>query len=274
MSASTSRNSSARHTPTQSSRQSPVHSKSPIYKPVLGRCQLDDHLLTHQEASKDCYYCKKNWPTQQSSEENHPQASLPKNFQTYQSKVEHNGQHSDCPECQNLAIPTIKMFDAPLPRSGKEKKSELPYRNLGLGNYTPQFQNDLVSDLDFIKYRKADAEASQDIIRLQNYSNYQSVCLAQNLDDIGQDVIKTKTHLNGLHAEIDHIQDNQGAIMMKLDDIIAKMDILENAVNELKTSFKEEEDTASPVLIPDPSNDASFSFIGQSSSADEPMRLL
>ena len=83
------------------------------------------------------------------------------------------------------------MFDSPLPRSGKEKRTELPYRHLGPGNHIPKFQNDMVADLDFIKYKKLDADPSQDIIKLQNYSNYQSVCLAQNLDDIAQDVIKT-----------------------------------------------------------------------------------
>jgi hypothetical protein len=166
------------------------------------------------------------------------------------------------------------MFDSPLPRAGKEKRSELPYRNLGPGNYTPQFPNDLVSDLDFIKYRKTDASAPQDITRLQNYANYQSVCLAQNLDDIAQDVIKTKTHLNGLHAELDHMENNQGAILMKLDQLITKMETLENAVQELQASLKQEQETASPVLVPDPSNDASFSFLGTSTSSDEPMKFL
>jgi hypothetical protein len=145
---------------------------------------------------------------------------------------------------------------------------------LGPGNYTPQFPNDLVSDLDFIKYRKTDASAPQDIIRLQNYANYQSVCLAQNLDDIAQDVIKTKTHLNGLRAELDHMENNQGAILMKLDQLITKMETLENAVQELQASLKQEQETASPVLVPDPSNDASFSFLGTSTSSDEPMKFL
>lgn len=196
LSTSTSRSDSARHP-----------GKSPVYKPISGRSKLDDHLLTHQQGSKDCYYCKKKFPTQEPSESSAQTdltscPSVPKNFRTYQSKIEHSGQHPNCSECQDLAVPTIKMFDSHLPRSGKDKRTELPYRNLGPGNHMPKFQNNMVADLDFIKYRKSDADPPVDIVRLQNYSNYQSVCLAQNIDDVAQDVIKTKTHLNGLHSEM------------------------------------------------------------------------
>lgn len=71
-----------------------------------------------------------------------------------------------------------------LPRAEKDKTATLAQRILGPGNHTPVFKNNLVADFDFIQYRKADAEKSQDIVRLQNYANYQFVCLAQNLDDM------------------------------------------------------------------------------------------
>lgn len=127
---------------------------------------------------------------------------MPKNFETYQQIKEHLGQHSDCKECAAIVVPTIKMMDYPLPRAGKEKKSEIPTRSLGTGNHTPKFQNNLVADLDFIHYRKSDDPAPQENIRRQNYANYQSVCLAQNIDDIAQDVLKTKGHINGLHSNL------------------------------------------------------------------------
>jgi len=125
-------------------------------------------LLYHQQGSKDCYYCKRNFPSQEpcSSDSTAPYPSATKNFKTYQTKAEHHGHHAECFECQDLVVPTIKMFDSPLPRSGKEKRIELPYRHLGPGNHIPKFQNEMVVDLDFIKYRKADAKPSQDIIRL------------------------------------------------------------------------------------------------------------
>lgn len=75
--------------------------KTPVYKPVAGKSKFDDHLLTHQKGSKNCYYCKKNVPVQELSEssvntnsESYP--SAPKTFRTYQTKQEHSGQHPNC----------------------------------------------------------------------------------------------------------------------------------------------------------------------------------
>ena len=145
----------------------------------------------------------------------------------------------------------LKMINAPLPRSVWDKKATLPHRNLGLGNHTPAFKNDLVADLDFIKYRKADAEPSQDIVRLQNYANYQSVCLAQNIDDIAQDLIQTKTHMNGLHSEIDSLENNQEQMKSQLEKILEKLEIIQTVVFSLKDSFEEENKTPSPLKIED-----------------------
>jgi hypothetical protein len=39
------------------------------------------------------------------------------------------------------------MMDSTLPRSGRDKRTELPQRSLGTGNHVPKFQNDLVADL-------------------------------------------------------------------------------------------------------------------------------
>jgi len=129
----------------------------------LNKSALDNHLLTHQKGSVNFYFCQKQIPVQEQSSEpcESPKIShipsAPKNFRTFQSKTEHTGQHVDCPECLNLAIPQIKMINAPLPRGDRDKKATLPQRSIGPGNHTPSFKNDLVADLDFIKYRKADA---------------------------------------------------------------------------------------------------------------------
>lgn len=53
-----------------------------------------------------------------------------------------------------------------LPRAEKDKTATLAQRSLGPGNHTLVFKNNLVADFDFIQYRKADAEKSQDIVRL------------------------------------------------------------------------------------------------------------
>ena len=184
-----------------------------IYKPVSGKSELDNHLLYHQKGSKQCKFCKACIPTQSpsikpSSSTNSPSAS--KSFRTFHSKTEHVGQHSNCSECMDILAPRINMMNYTLPRANKEKTATLSQRSLGPGNFTPSFKkNTLVADLDFVQYRKTDAEKSPDIIRLQNYSNYQSVFLAQNLHDIAQDVVKTKTHANLLHSEINAIEHKQ-----------------------------------------------------------------
>jgi len=134
---------------------SPVHSsqRSPVYTPVYGRSKLDDHFIKHKtKGSKNCYYCKKDYldPKLLNQDRQTSTPALNKNFETYQHKIEHTGQHTDCAECQNLVVPLIKMMDYPLPRSGKDKKIEIPSRYLGSGNHNPKFQNNLVADLDFI----------------------------------------------------------------------------------------------------------------------------
>jgi hypothetical protein len=102
---------------------------------------------------------------------------------------------------------------------------------------------------------------------MQNYANYQSVCLAQNLDDIAQDVIKTKGHMNGLHSELDQIIQNQDDLKTQLHTILEKIDIIEKAVENMKASYQEESQPASPVLIP--TNDATFSFFSSSPPSEK-----
>jgi len=232
---------------------------NPVYNPVSGRSKFDDHLLHHQKANYDCYYCKKKYYVQ---EQGSPSVNIPAHdnstFKTYQQK-KHEVQHADCPECQSLAIPTIKMMESTLPRSNRERRSELPQRSLGTGNHVPKFQNDLVVDLDFIRYRKSDEPPSQEIIRLQNYSNYQSVCLAQDIDDVAQDVIRTRSHLTSLHGEVDQVQQDQERIKADLKAVLEKLEIIEEAVKNTRAAFHEESEPVSPASE---AIDATFSFFG------------
>jgi hypothetical protein len=93
------------------------------------------------------------------------------------------------------------------------------------------------------------------------------VCLAQNIDDIAQDVIKTKGHMNGLHSELDQITQNQEDLKTQLNTILEKLEIIEKAVENMKASYQEESQPASPVLIP--TNDASFSFFSSSPPSEK-----
>jgi hypothetical protein len=264
LSTSTSRSDPPRHSNVH---MSPVSSppRTPLYKPVLGRSKLDNHFIQHREkGSRNCYYCKRDEydPKKLIPCDETSAPSMPNFFETYQQKSEHLGQHSDCRECAALVVPTIKMMDYPLPRAGRDKKSEIPIRSLGTGNHTPRFQNNLVADLDFIQYRKPDDPIPQENIRLQNYANYQSVCLAQNIDDIAQDVLKTKGHMNGLHSDLEQVTQNQNDMKQQLDTILEKLQIIQDVVNNMQKTVEEESQPSSPEM---PTNDASFSFFKPSS---------
>lgn len=263
LSASSSRSEPGKHT---SVYNSPLNSppRTPLYKPVQGRSKLDDHFLNHRNRkSKNCFYCKRSDfnPKDLIPKEDTPAPSLPKKFETYQRKSEHLGQHSDCEVCMKLAVPTIKMMESSLPRARKEKKTEIPHRSLGTGNHTPKFQNNLVADLDFIHYRKSDDPPPQEIVRLQNYSNYQSVCLSQNIDDLAADVQKANSHLNSLHVEVDEVTYNQVLLKEQLSTILEKVHIIEDAVNNMRKTY----DESQPSSPTPPSNDATFSFFTSSS---------
>jgi uncharacterized coiled-coil protein SlyX len=111
----------------------------------------------------------------------------------------------------------------------------LPQTNSLNGNHVPKFQNNLVADLDFIHYRKTEESPPQEIVRLQNYSNYQSVCLSQNIDDLAIDVQKTNTHLNSLHTAITELRFDHDTLKHKLDLLMEKILIIEEAVTNMKT---------------------------------------
>jgi hypothetical protein len=183
---------------TSSSNPSPRHH---TYVPVSRHSELDDHLLYHQTRSTKCRFCKACIPSHTS---NKPSTSSYPSFRTFHSKTKHNGKHSNFPECMQISSPQqINMMNYPLPRDDKDKSSPLPQRNLGPGNFTPTFNNNsLATHLDFVQYRNIDVEKSFELIRMQNYSNYQSVCLAHKLHDIAQDILQTKSHFNGIHYDL------------------------------------------------------------------------
>lgn len=82
---------------------------------------------------------------------------------------------------QIISPRSINLLWSPLPREKTEssKRTQLPERSLGHGNYAPKYKDGaVVADLDFVHYRKATNDRPPDLIHLQNYSNYQSICLA------------------------------------------------------------------------------------------------
>jgi len=92
LSTSTSDSYPRRSTSTSSSIQT-TPSRTPVYKPISNRSKLDNHLLYHQKGSKNCYFCQRVIPSQEESTSGQPPVkhipSAPKNFRTFQSKIEH-----------------------------------------------------------------------------------------------------------------------------------------------------------------------------------------
>jgi hypothetical protein len=171
------------------------------------------------------------------------------------------------------------MFKYDLPREKETlgKSTIIPERYLGLGNFTPKYkEGTLIADMDFIQYRKASEEKSQDIIRMQNYSNYQSVCLAQNIDDMAQYILQTKSHITGIHTDLDQLESSSTANSKKLDELTQKLDIVMEVLMDLRTNMKREQDSLSPPLsLADFScQDYYFFFYPKSSSPKSQFPLL
>ena len=65
---------------------------------------------------------------------------------------------------------------------------------------------------------------------MQNYSNFQSVCLDQNLDDIAIDVLEMKENSVSVHHSLDGIHVSHIEKKFKLEDISSKLDNISIAI--------------------------------------------
>jgi hypothetical protein len=98
-------------------------------------------------------------------------------------------------------------YDLPREKEASGKSNIVPERSLGPGNYAPKYkEGSLIVDMDFTQFRKASEERSQEVVRLQNYSNYQSACIAQNIDDMAQDILQTKGLITRMHVDLDSLE--------------------------------------------------------------------
>ena len=75
--------------------------------------------------------------------------------------------------------------------------------------------------------------------------------------------------MNGLHSEIDSLENNQEQMKSQLE----KLEIIQTVVFSLKDSFEEENKTPSPLKIEDIERHASFKWFGSSSSKEEHKHL-
>jgi uncharacterized membrane protein len=83
---------------------------------------------------------------------------------------------------------------------------------------------------------------------LQNYSNYQSVCIAQNLDDLVQYVLQTKGHVNGIHSDLESIESHQQTFVEQLRQLSDKLDTIQSAIQDMKETFDKEKSLPPPIL--------------------------
>jgi len=87
-----------------------------------------------------------------------------------------------------------------LPREKTGTSPVFPERHLNPSDNTQKLKNGtLQGNLQFIHLRNLANLEPAEQIKMKNYSNYQSVCLSQNLDDIAKDVLDLKEHIKRLH---------------------------------------------------------------------------
>ena len=117
----------------------------------------------------------------------------------------------------------------------------LPERRLSPRNFVHKFKDgNIAANVDFLQYRKFLDEKPQDIIRLQNYKNDQLTCVAQNLDDLSQEVLKVQSHVSGLHSSLDDLSQKYSKHFDKLKDVNMKLEKIMEVVVDLKLSLEKE----------------------------------
>ena len=96
----------------------------------------------------------------------------------------------------------------------------LPEERLAHGNFVQKFKyGNIVVVGGFLKYRKFLDEKPQDIISLPKYNNYQLTCVAYNLYDLSQAVLKVKSHVLVLHSSLDDLSQKVAEHFEKLKDV-------------------------------------------------------
>ena len=82
-------------------------------------------------------------------------------------------------------------------------------------------------------------------IKLQNYINYQSVCLTQNLDEVAKDVYTLTEHSKKLHHSVETLHEGQQALTVRLEEITTQLSTIQLAISRFQTAVPK------PVSPPD-----------------------
>lgn len=186
---------------------------------------LRSHIQSHRLAPSDtCTYCLES-----SKSKDFPKKPTYEVAKSSSSSNQHNAQHPNCKECLQITIPIRDMKMISLPRINEdEKRIYFSERKLGPEKYARKFKNGTsISNLEFLHYRRPSNSEPYDSIKLQNYNNYQSIGLVQNIEDIAQNVIKTKEHLADLHLLILALNSQQEKVSK---DVNEKLEIIMEAL--------------------------------------------
>jgi len=73
-----------------------------------------------------------------------------------------------------------------------------------------------------------------ELANLHNYTNYQIVCMLQNIDDIARDVVEVKEHIKKFHPGYNEILGTQNEHTQQLNDINSNMGIISKSLGHLQ----------------------------------------
>jgi len=74
--------------------------------------------------------------------------------------------------------------------------------------------------------------------KLHTYTNYQIVCMLQNIDDIARDVLEVKEHINKLHSSYNEILGTQNEHTQQLNDINSNIGIISKYLGHLRDALR------------------------------------
>ena len=99
------------------------------------------------------------------------------------------------------------------------------------------------TEFQWIQMRNlADPESSESK-KMQNYTNYQIVCMLQNIDDIAKDVLEIKEHIKKLHIGYNETLGFHNEHKQALNDIQSNMGIISKSLDHLTSALPKPQST-------------------------------
>ena len=169
----------------------------------------EDHRKSTSQLPDDCQFC------------------VPSSSSTFQT---------DETPSSEVFIPDIKSFS--LPRAQSEVTAKIPERYLESGNSRRTFSNGTKkADFQWLSMKATSDPDQNENEKLHNYTNYQIVCMLQNIDDIARDVLEIKEHIKKMHTGYIETLGIQDAHTQKLNNIQSNMGIISKSLEHLTNAL-------------------------------------